>query len=260
MLRSCTISNAVAPSILAVEFGVERFEISRNLHDLVRPGHLGRQIETPFRGSDLVERCNLFLDQNHQERVELGAEALYHHGLTAHPYLQIVEALLEERIHATPRSNANASDLEGRLGLPLAIAGQSSLAFYSPFERMKVKVRHEGVFVVGGIRDVNAFDGVLDGERVGDELRYRGIVEWGFRAPDVLALLEHARRWSRPGSPFVGAPWMRSVTWVEPRLEAEVSYAEIVEGRLRAVVAAAPAASDHGAQSHSVSGALAVYR
>jgi hypothetical protein len=31
--------------------------------------------------------------------------------------------------------------------------------------------------VVGGIRDVNAFDGVLVGERVGDELHYRGVVE-----------------------------------------------------------------------------------
>jgi hypothetical protein len=39
-----------------------------------------------------------------------------------------------------------------------------------------------------------------------DWTHYRGVVEWGFRAPDVLALLEHARRWSRPGSPFVGAP------------------------------------------------------
>jgi bifunctional non-homologous end joining protein LigD len=99
---------------------------------------------------------------------------------------------------------------------------------------MKVKVRREGVFVVGGIRDVNAFDGVLVGERVGDALHYRGVVEWGFRAPDVLALLEHARCWSRPGSPFVGAPRMRSVTWVEPKLEVEVTYAELFEGRLRA--------------------------
>jgi ATP-dependent DNA ligase len=65
-------------------------------------------------------------------------------------------------------------------------------------------------------------------------LRFRGVVEWGFKAPDVLALLDHARRWSRPSSPFAGAPRMRSVTWVEPRLEVEVSYAEIVEGRLRA--------------------------
>ena len=36
--------------------------------------------------------------------------------------------------------------------------------------RCKVKVRHEGVFVVGGIRNVDAFDGILVGERVGDRL------------------------------------------------------------------------------------------
>lgn len=69
----------------------------------------------------------------------------------------------------------------------------------------KVKVRHEGVFVVGGIRDVNAFDGVPVGERVSDALYYLGVVEWGFRAPDVLALLDHARRWSRPSS-VLGPP------------------------------------------------------
>jgi ATP-dependent DNA ligase len=98
---------------------------------------------------------------------------------------------------------------------------------------VKVKVRREGVFVVGGIRDVNAFDGVLVGERVGDELHYRGVVEGGFKAPDVVAILEQARRWSRPSSPFVDLRPARSVTWVEPRLEAEVSYAELVEGPAR---------------------------
>jgi hypothetical protein len=75
---------------------------------------------------------------------------------------------------------------------------------------------------------------VLVGQRVGDALRYRGVVEWGFRAPDVLALLEHARRWSRPSSPFVDLRPARSVTWVEPQLKVEVSYAELFEGRLRA--------------------------
>jgi hypothetical protein len=73
----------------------------------------------------------------------------------------------------------------------------------------------------------------LVGERVGDELHYRGTVEWCFTAPDVLALLEHARRWSPPLSPFLDLRRARSVTWLKPRL-AEVSYAEIVEGRLRA--------------------------
>ena len=99
---------------------------------------------------------------------------------------------------------------------------------------MKLKIRREGVFLVGGIRDVNAFDGVLVGERVGDELRYRGVVEWGFSALDVLALLDHARRWGRKTSLFAEQLRTRSVTWVEPRLAAEVSYSEIMDGRLRA--------------------------
>jgi hypothetical protein len=76
-------------------------------------------------------------------------------------------------------------------------------------------------------------------------LHYRGVVEWGLKAADVLALLEHARRWIRPDSPFVGAPrGMRSVTCVEPRLEAEVSYAEIVEGGAGAELASPRQAGD----------------
>src|SRR5439155_15679207 len=84
---------------------------------------------------------------------------------------------------------------------------------------MKVKVRHEGVFVVVGIRDVDAFDGVLVAERVDGALHYRGVIEWGHNATDVLAPLELARRWRRPTSPCVDTTRMRSVTWVEPRLE-----------------------------------------
>jgi hypothetical protein len=55
--------------------------------------------------------------------------------------------------------------------------------------------------------------------------RRRGV---GFRAPDVLTLLDHARRWRRPSSPFVGAPRVRGAVWVEPRLEGEVSYAGLL--------------------------------
>jgi hypothetical protein len=58
---------------------------------------------------------------------------------------------------------------------------------------MKVKIRHEAVFHVGGIRDANAFNGVLVGEQVGDRLHYRGVVEWGFRAADVLELMRATR-------------------------------------------------------------------
>jgi hypothetical protein len=37
-------------------------------------------------------------------------------------------------------------------------------------------------------------------------------------------------------SPFADFRLWRGVTWLEPRLMTEVSYAEIVDGRLRAAV------------------------
>ncbi len=100
--------------------------------------------------------------------------------------------------------------------------------------RVEVKLRCEGAFVVGGTRDVDAFDGALVGEWVGGELHYRGVVEWGFNAPDVLTLLHEARHsWQRVSS-FGDLPRMRSAVWLAPRMRAEVSYAEIVADRRRA--------------------------
>ena len=101
---------------------------------------------------------------------------------------------------------------------------------------VKVKLRREGVFVVGGIRDVDAFDGALVGERVGGELIYRGVVEWGFRAADVLELVRAARYERLRDSPFADLPRMRGAVWFAPRFHAEVSYAEVLAGKLRAPV------------------------
>ena len=70
---------------------------------------------------------------------------------------------------------------------------------------------------------------------MGDALHYRGVVEWGFRAPDVLELLREAKSSART-SPFLDLKSMRGAVWLEPRLRAEVSYAEIADGRLRAAV------------------------
>jgi len=99
---------------------------------------------------------------------------------------------------------------------------------------IKVKLRHEGVFVVGGIRNVDAFDGVLVGEHIGDEVRFRGVVECGFKARDVIRLLREARIFRRDTSPFTDLRTMRNAVWMEPHLRADVSYAEIIDGRLRA--------------------------
>ena len=99
---------------------------------------------------------------------------------------------------------------------------------------VKVKVRHEAVFHVGGLRDANAFDGVLVGEQIGDKLHYRGVVEWGFRAADVLQLVRAVRMFRAQASPFSDLRSMRGAVWLDPYVRAEISYAEIVAGRLRA--------------------------
>ena len=72
------------------------------------------------------------------------------------------------------------------------------------------------------------------GELVDGRLHFRGVAEWGHRAVDVQTVLQHAKDYPLRTSPFVDAPRMRHAAWMEPRLRAEVSYAEVVEGRLRA--------------------------
>jgi bifunctional non-homologous end joining protein LigD len=99
---------------------------------------------------------------------------------------------------------------------------------------LKVKVREEGTFVVGGItgtRD-NA-TGLLVGVAEAAGLRYVGTVEWGnYRrlATDLIAGVEGLLR---PSSPFVDLERAAGVLWLEPVLRAEVSYSGIVEERLR---------------------------
>jgi hypothetical protein len=67
-------------------------------------------------------------------------------------------------------------------------------------------------------------------------------VEWGFKAPDVLTLLQHARDFPLRASPFVDAPRMRSAVWIEPRLRAEAAMPNCCWAAVGAVVARAPVA------------------
>src|SRR2546427_1840837 len=101
----------------------------------------------------------------------------------------------------------------------------------------KVKVRHEGRFLVGGIVDSEGnFGGVLVGERVGGALLYRGTVEWGFSGWAVVDLLVRSKPLVREMSPFIDKTAKRGVIWLEPRLAVEISYAEVMQRRLRAPV------------------------
>lgn len=48
----------------------------------------------------------------------------------------------------------------------------------------------------------------------------------------MLTVLQCAKDFPLRTSPFVDAPRMRSALWTEPRLRAEITCAEIVDGRL----------------------------
>jgi ATP-dependent DNA ligase len=97
---------------------------------------------------------------------------------------------------------------------------------------LKLKVRHEGIFTVGGLLGTpEACEGVLVGERVGRRLVYRGFVEWGIGRAMLAELLERCP--VARSSPFVDPPRMRRVVWLQPRARIPVTYNELMEDRLR---------------------------
>lgn len=65
---------------------------------------------------------------------------------------------------------------------------------------------------------------------------YCATVEWGFTGWAIVDLLVRSKPLVRPTSPFAGRTARRGVIWLEPRLAVEVSYAELMQGRLRAPV------------------------
>jgi bifunctional non-homologous end joining protein LigD len=102
----------------------------------------------------------------------------------------------------------------------------------------KVKVRQEDEFVIGGVTRPEGtrehFGAILVGARDGSVLRYAGKVGTGYTASLLRALDARFRSLVRATSPFADAPRERGVTWLEPRLVAQVGYTELTEdGRLR---------------------------
>jgi bifunctional non-homologous end joining protein LigD len=97
---------------------------------------------------------------------------------------------------------------------------------------IKIKIRREGRFVLGGIIGLPyTFAGVLVGQRVGRRLLYRGTVEWGLGLRTAEGLLRRGRE--RTTTPFHDFRLSRGVVWLEPTLHVDVTYSELMEGRLR---------------------------
>ena len=110
---------------------------------------------------------------------------------------------------------------------------------------MKVKGRQEVVVVgytKGQGRRTGGFGALVVGVHEAGGLRWAGNVGTGFTDAEIERLLGLLKPLERPDSPFSEVPKMprvrrSDVVWVEPRLVAEVEFAEWTrEGRLRAPV------------------------
>jgi bifunctional non-homologous end joining protein LigD len=147
--------------------------------------------------------------------------------------LRIARRLADEGFGAF--AEARRRGLEG-------VIGKEPRAPYLPGVRSptwcKVKVRAEEEFVIGGYsapRGGRRYLGaLLVGAWDGDALRYAGKVGTGFTDSTLADLHRRLSPLARPRSPFADAPRARDVTWVAPRLVAQLAFTERTgDGKLR---------------------------
>jgi bifunctional non-homologous end joining protein LigD len=110
---------------------------------------------------------------------------------------------------------------------------------------LKIKTHSEQEFVIAGYtkgtgRRASSFGSLVLGYQAGGELVYAGNVGTGFNSREIEKLLDRLRPLRRDTPPFREVPKMpkvrrSDVIWVEPKLVAEVEFAEWThDGRLRA--------------------------
>jgi bifunctional non-homologous end joining protein LigD len=197
---------------------------------------------------NLISQFHLLGEENRDvlatPPVYVAFDCLYADGrdLRAEPLARRREALEQAINGATivlparrlPPHGLAAWDVVKQCGYEGLVAKDEAAAYRAGPTRswLKVKVRYEGTFIVGGIMgQPGAFEGLLVGERVGRRLLYRGVVEWGVRRATVEALL--ARCAVVPVSPFSDPPRARRVAWLRPTVKVEITYNEMCEDRLR---------------------------
>jgi len=128
-----------------------------------------------------------------------------------------------------------------RLGLEGLVAKNEAAPYVADTRSrdwLKVKVRAEEEFVIGGFTAPAGsrahFGALLVGAYRGGALRYAGKVGTGFTGRTLADLMMRLQRLVRPTSPFADHVRERGVTWVEPRLVAQIGFTELTgDGRLR---------------------------
>jgi bifunctional non-homologous end joining protein LigD len=114
------------------------------------------------------------------------------------------------------------------------IIAKDEASAYEPGRRssawLKVKVRKEAEFVIGGFTPPagsrSHFGALLLGLFDGDALRYVGKVGAGFSQDSLADLAKRMRALRRETCPFSLPLRAARATWVEPRLVAQIAFAE----------------------------------
>ena len=259
-------------ALVAIEGG-EVTLTSRNGNDLTgRFPELARAARLVIRAADAVldgEICAL--DEQGRPRFSLlqegrGTPALVLFDLLeldAQPLLELPLAERRRRLEAIVRSGAGEVLLSPQVAdgeALLAAAREQGLegvvakrlaSRYQPGRRSpdwrKVKVRGRQEVVIAGYtkgrgRRAAGFGALVVGVREAGALRWAGNVGTGFTEAETERLLRRFRPLVREQCPFREPPKMprvrrSDVVWLEPRLVAEVEFAEWTrEGRLRAPV------------------------
>jgi len=122
------------------------------------------------------------------------------------------------------------------------IITKSDASRYEPGTRsrfwLKVKVRRESEFVIGGYTDPGGsrehFGALLVGLFDGDKLRYAGKVGTGYTQKILADVAKRLRALKSPTCPFSERPKEKGAHWVRPELVAQIGFAEWTEdGKLR---------------------------
>jgi bifunctional non-homologous end joining protein LigD len=154
-------------------------------------------------------------------------------GVAQGPRLRLARRLDDDGLRAF--AEARRRGLEG-------VIGKDPSAPYLPGVRSpawcKVKVRAEEEFVVGGFTAPRGgrhhLGALLVGAWQDGALRYAGKVGTGFTGATLAELHRRLSPLARSRSPFCDAPRERDVTWVEPRLVAQIAFTERTgDGKLR---------------------------
>ena len=163
----------------------------------------------------------------HERRRVLEAE------VGSRPLMPLARRLAADGFEAF--AGARRRGLEGIIGKdPEAhyLAGVRSPAW------RKVKVRAEEEFVVGGFTAPAGarthFGALLVGAYEGGTLRYAGKVGTGFTTRSLADLRHRFEPLVRDTSPFADAPRHRNVTWLSPKVVAQIGFTERTgDGKLR---------------------------